>query len=149
MGKKCTKCGEVKPLNEFYKRASAKDGFQSYCKDCKHAHQRQWARENVERVRAWREAYFAGGRTIKPLTETPTYSAVHLRLRATNGPASKHQCTLCRGEASDWAYRNDCKDELRAMNNGYEVGYCVHIDCYQPLCRKCHRAYDRKTVTTN
>lgn len=32
--KKCTKCGEIKPLTEFYKRKGAKDGHQYACKVC-------------------------------------------------------------------------------------------------------------------
>jgi len=32
--KKCTKCGEQKPLSEFYKTKLKKDGFQSCCKIC-------------------------------------------------------------------------------------------------------------------
>ena len=34
MKKKCTKCGEIKELNEFHKRAKVKDGRQSSCKKC-------------------------------------------------------------------------------------------------------------------
>jgi hypothetical protein len=34
MSKKCTKCGEVKPLSDFYKNATYKDGFVSKCKIC-------------------------------------------------------------------------------------------------------------------
>ena len=34
MNKKCTKCGEVKPLTLFYIDKSNKDGHQCYCKKC-------------------------------------------------------------------------------------------------------------------
>ena len=33
--KTCTKCGETKPLGEFYADAHSKSGLQSWCKDCK------------------------------------------------------------------------------------------------------------------
>jgi hypothetical protein len=38
--KKCSTCGEVKPINEFYKQKSHKDGCQSSCKNCRS----QWAK---------------------------------------------------------------------------------------------------------
>lgn len=34
--KKCTFCGEVKPVTEFYKKSKSKDGYQTYCKACQH-----------------------------------------------------------------------------------------------------------------
>jgi rubredoxin len=34
--KRCTKCGEVKPVAEFHKAKREKDGFQYWCKKCKH-----------------------------------------------------------------------------------------------------------------
>ena len=35
--KKCSKCGEEKPVNKFHKNAGKGDGYQSYCKKCKSA----------------------------------------------------------------------------------------------------------------
>lgn len=35
--KRCAKCGEVKPVSEFYKSKESKDGLQSYCKECHRA----------------------------------------------------------------------------------------------------------------
>lgn len=32
--KVCPKCGKELPISEFYKKGSAKDGMQTYCKDC-------------------------------------------------------------------------------------------------------------------
>lgn len=41
MEKRCTKCGETKPLSEFYQQKTGKDGRQAHCKDCdkKRCHQ--------------------------------------------------------------------------------------------------------------
>lgn len=33
--KKCCKCGEIKPVSEFYKNISTIDGYEVYCKECK------------------------------------------------------------------------------------------------------------------
>jgi len=35
MEKKCDKCKEIKPLNDFHKLTKSKDGHQSKCKECK------------------------------------------------------------------------------------------------------------------
>lgn len=35
MRKVCNKCNEEKDTGEFYKRKASKDGFQSFCKQCK------------------------------------------------------------------------------------------------------------------
>lgn len=32
--KVCAKCGKEKPIDQFHKRKSSKDGHRSYCKDC-------------------------------------------------------------------------------------------------------------------
>ena len=40
--KKCSRCGEVKPISDFNKRKSRKDGLQSYCKQCKKAMNAEW-----------------------------------------------------------------------------------------------------------
>ena len=44
--KKCSKCGEVKPLNEFYENRRTKGGRESSCKKCKAEYQY----ENKERI---------------------------------------------------------------------------------------------------
>lgn len=37
--KKCSKCGEVKPIEAFHRKSCSPDGLQSYCKDCQCAAQ--------------------------------------------------------------------------------------------------------------
>ena len=39
--KRCTKCGELKPLTDFYRKASGGDGFETQCKACKLAYQKE------------------------------------------------------------------------------------------------------------
>jgi hypothetical protein len=72
--KRCSKCGEEKPLREFSKSATAKDGLQSRCRQCAADYSREWAVANrhltqaagrkhraanpgyaTERTRRWRE----------------------------------------------------------------------------------------------
>jgi len=44
----CGKCGENKPLTEYYKQKSNKDGLYTYCKSCKYNQQREWFNKNRE-----------------------------------------------------------------------------------------------------
>ena len=46
--KKCTKCKEVKSLNDFSNNSSKKDGKQSHCKKCRSKYQKQWYKINAE-----------------------------------------------------------------------------------------------------
>ena len=58
MNKKCTKCGEVKPLSEFHKNKRNKDGAYSYCKLCSNEAVRKWQAEHPEYAREyWRKWY--------------------------------------------------------------------------------------------
>jgi hypothetical protein len=44
--KKCTKCGGQKPLSEFSKKHSTKDGLQSHCKTCCASNYANWLTKN-------------------------------------------------------------------------------------------------------
>ena len=58
--KQCTKCGETKPRNEFYKNKYAKEGLTSQCKKCKNVGNQKYLEANRERARVraekWRRA---------------------------------------------------------------------------------------------
>jgi protein-arginine kinase activator protein McsA len=47
--KTCRKCGETKPLSEFYKNKESKDGHLNICKTCKCVYQRNRT-ENLEYI---------------------------------------------------------------------------------------------------
>ena len=55
--KKCSKCGEVKLLDCFFRKKSAKDGHKSACKKCFHKFAKEYRDENTEKVKA-REAKY-------------------------------------------------------------------------------------------
>ena len=54
----CYKCREEKPLEEFYKNKTTKDGRKSACKICSSQINKLWYQENLEevinRARGWR-----------------------------------------------------------------------------------------------
>lgn len=51
--KACHKCGEEKPLDEFYKHPCAKDGRDNACKECRKAKVRKNRRENLDYYREY------------------------------------------------------------------------------------------------
>jgi hypothetical protein len=56
--KRCTTCGEIKPISEFYK---GKKGYRSACKPCNNKAASQWQRNNPKKVREagerWRKTH--------------------------------------------------------------------------------------------
>jgi hypothetical protein len=58
--KRCKKCGETKPLSEFYRATGMRDGRRSECKACHQAKQRIWYEQNREQaiaqVKRWQQA---------------------------------------------------------------------------------------------
>ena len=55
--KRCTKCGEEKPLTEFHKSRKSHDGLGYWCKSCKKEPRRRHYEENLEQVLAGHRRY--------------------------------------------------------------------------------------------
>jgi 5-methylcytosine-specific restriction endonuclease McrA len=55
--KTCRKCKTEKPLTEFYKKRSAKDGHQGACKLCDNAKSKAWREANKKKIDAKNKAY--------------------------------------------------------------------------------------------
>lgn len=49
--KKCTKCGEVKPLDDYSRDKSTKDGLSKYCRLCRNMYHKRWRTNNNQRSR--------------------------------------------------------------------------------------------------
>lgn len=58
--KRCSKCGEELPLTEFYREASARDGYRGDCKRCfqvrAKARYPQVREQAIARAKAWQQA---------------------------------------------------------------------------------------------
>src|SRR5699024_2462697 len=58
--KRCSQCGELKPLEGFHVCRDSKDGRRSKCKECARKYRRKYYEANAENIRAqskkWREA---------------------------------------------------------------------------------------------
>lgn len=51
--KRCNKCGEVKPITEFYKNRTRKDGLYSNCKECASKYQKEYRKKYPEMRRRY------------------------------------------------------------------------------------------------
>lgn len=60
--KKCSKCGEVKPLEEFNKDKSRKDGRQVRCRECEKQRNRQYNKVNREQIAERKKQYHQDNR---------------------------------------------------------------------------------------
>lgn len=79
--------------------------------------------------------------------EHPTWATVHGRLRRSRGSAKDHRCIDCGKPAAEWSYDGSDPDELIGEHCGRVMAYSVDPDRYQPRCKPCHRAYDRRPQT--
>lgn len=57
--KRCSRCGEVKPITEFYSCKSSKDGLYSYCKDCRSTYYQENKTSIREKAAKYRVQYYA------------------------------------------------------------------------------------------
>lgn len=80
------------------------------------------------------------------MPDVTTYSGVHARLRRIRGAASAYECA-CGAPAAEWAYTHDdpCPNETISPRGGEK--YSTDLNRYKPMCRRCHRLYDKAAIT--
>ena len=57
--KVCNKCKTEKPLDQFHKSKSSKDGHKGECKECMCARSREYQQNNSDKVKEKKQAYRA------------------------------------------------------------------------------------------
>jgi hypothetical protein len=101
--KRCTKCGEVKPLDSFCIQRSHPTGYSSHCKSCHNAY-------TIKRPRQLKPRLVPGD--LKACNRCNAVKAVELFDYAKDGDGYQNQCKVCRRAwARDWKRRN--KDKIR------------------------------------
>ena len=72
--KECSKCHIPKPLNEFYRLASSRDGYRPDCKTCRRVQdQARWHRDRENIIARNRARYYAGNTHIHRLPEVERF----------------------------------------------------------------------------
>jgi len=74
-----------------------------------------------------------------------TYIGAHERIWRAKGKASNYMCGCGEG-ADEWAYTYDdpCPNE---MVSPLGQKYSADFTRYVPMCRRCHRVYDKAVIT--
>lgn len=128
--KKCTKCGTVKPLEQFYKSIHKNDGLDSWCKKCKVEDNRAYVQRNIEEKRKYRKQYHIKNREkhlqqskrnnirLKYNIEDSTYQEM---IKQQN-----NRCAIC-GTVFD------SKTNLAHLDHCHDTGRIRGM-----LCRKCN-----------
>lgn len=114
--KRCFKCGEVKPLSDFYKHSKMADGHLNKCKACAKADVWHHRRDNIEKVRSYdRERSRDPERIARIQRNTAEYRAKYPERYAANtavgnalrsGKLKKTPCICC-GEEKVEAHHPD------------------------------------------
>lgn len=153
MTKKCTKCGLEKPVSEFNKNRSNKDGLYHWCRECANAKSREWYHNNTERVKIIQERYkkahpdkvketLEKRRDKKVAYQKQRYETHKEYLQSLKQPCAK--CGEARHYVLDFHHIDPSEKSfnvsesytgrsLKSMEN--EVNKCV---C---LCRNCHTEF--------
>lgn len=118
LSKKCTKCGEIKPLSEFHKRAASNDGLSPKCKECAKTATSEWYAKNSDRadVKARNGKYRAANKG-----KAKEYIAKWMlnnrdRKRRTDAEWAKNNPERRRANNSRWEGRNQEKLRVKVQN---------------------------------
>ena len=115
---KCSKCGEIKLLEDFRKNAKCKDGYTSVCNVCRGAYNEKWKAEHREQHLATRKAWY-----------NANLEKEHKRMLAYH----KKNYTKIYTKYREWALKNkDSRNEwqreyfriLRSTDPNYKVVSC-------------------------
>lgn len=71
-----------------------------------------------------------------------TYSGAHRNTTLVRGRAADHECCNCGGAAHEWAMKHGVLSQTDARG----VRFSTDPFDYQPMCRGCHRRYDKEHI---
>ena len=72
-----------------------------------------------------------------------TYSGAHRNTTIVRGHASEYACA-CGGLADEWALKHEAPG---LTTNALGQSFSVDPFDYSPMCRRCHRLYDKAKIT--
>ncbi|HEY9557770.1 MAG TPA: hypothetical protein VIR58_13615 [Acidimicrobiales bacterium] len=132
--KRCSKCRQRKPLEDFNRLTRSRDGRQSYCRECNRAyHYANWDR-HMAQIRA---------RTKRRIAAARKLVLDHLRA---------HPCADC-GETDpvvlEFDHLRDKVGNVSAMVHSNELWRLVdEIEKCEVVCANCHRRRTARRANT-
>jgi 5-methylcytosine-specific restriction endonuclease McrA len=168
--KSCSGCKEQKPITDFYKKKSEKDGLDNFCKKCNAANRNAWVAKNKarnnevtrlrqirhkeERRERYKDKYKGRYKEYRRMY-CQQHSAEAL-IRYHNSRAKRNKCegTLT---LEEWASLCDIYNHVCLMCGKPEPLTIDHIvplskggsnfiQNIQPLCRSCNSSKSNKTI---
>jgi hypothetical protein len=109
--KKCSKCGEVKGLGEFFADRTKKDGLRPSCKVCTIKKCDEYRAKNPEKARAQRAAWAAANRTK---ANSSSLASARKRGYAAQRKWQRHNSEAIQQAAAKWREANP--EKVRAKN---------------------------------
>lgn len=115
--KTCNKCGIEKPINDFYKCKSMKDGHLNKCKECTKKDVHSYRKNNIEKIRAYdrergnrqKPEYLVGYREKYP-NKYSAHNIVNNAIR--DKKLFKKPCEVCGTEEKIHAHHDDYLEPL-------------------------------------
>lgn len=101
--KTCTKCGETKSAEDFYKRAKSNDGLMSWCKACTKAH------DQARNAAPERKAMRANSKRARYAPVKAANQAKHASVKADLAAAPSKVCKKCSQEKPIESYTIDTR----------------------------------------
>ena len=133
--KECFKCGETKPLDDFYRHPAMKDGHVNKCKECNKRDVRKNRAANVEYYRAYdtsrksRLAYDPEAARVKRQRDKEKFRARRMvAYQVSKGNLVAEPCSNCGSE-----------NHLHAHHDDYSKPLNVRW-----LCAACHSQHHTK-----
>ena len=141
--KKCTKCGVEKPLSEFNKNKSKKDGFGTECKPCAKQNLKKWLIKNPEKQKAIKKKWYENNKeaVYKQSRNWIKNNQESYKFHARKSLLKKYGLTPESFEEKKLAQDNKCEICKEKLDNS--VHTCVD-HCHSTgktrgiLCRKCN-----------
>lgn len=119
--KRCTKCGEVKPVSGFSRSKADRSGLQRWCKECVKAHYKAHQKEEAAKRRAYRNANLE-----KVLSREKAYRE------------ARTEEQIARSKAYSKAYRKAHREELASRKKAYYDTHREERIAYTKAYNKAH-----------